>query len=164
MYVGSLTLCLAAKDLGRSRRFYEALGLEVVDEVPGQRVVLRRGSVTLALMPFLDEPWLNFRGADVSATYESLRAQGLDLDGKPERYAREQHGADADGACWSTRDPGGNVVFFDTNRAEEGEAYRQRRVAEALRSAEQDLCDLGASAECLDAFRTQILARFAPPK
>ncbi len=164
MYVGSMTLCLQSKDLDASRRFYEALGMEVVDEVPGQRVVVRRGNLRLALMTFLGESCLNFRGADVFAVYASLREKGLDLAGKPEPYEREKYGADADGACWSTRDPDCNVILFDTNRGEEGEENRQRRVADLLRNTEQDLRDLGASADCLDAFRTEILAKYAPSK
>jgi catechol 2,3-dioxygenase-like lactoylglutathione lyase family enzyme len=163
MYVGSPTLCLRARDLEASRRFYEVLGMEVVDEVPGTRLVLRRGTFRLALMTFLDENWLNFRGADVFAVHAFLREQGLELEGAPERYSREQRGADADGACWSTRDPDGNVVFFDTNRGEEGGDLAQRRLAQLLRDTEQELSDLGAE-ECLGAFRREILAKFTPPR
>jgi catechol 2,3-dioxygenase-like lactoylglutathione lyase family enzyme len=162
MYAGSLTLCLRASDLEASKRFYEALGLETFDEVPGVRVVLRRGNVCVALMPFLEENWLNFRGADVFAVHGALRAQGLDLPGRPERYTGARHGADADGACWSTRDPAGNVVFFDTNRNEEGPDYARRRLAQLLRNTEQELVDAGASAECLEAFRTHVLAKYTP--
>lgn len=157
MDIGALTLCLPAKDLDASRRFYEALGMQVVEEVPGTRVVLQRGHLNLALMPFLDEPWLNFRGADVLALHAALR-DDPGIAGVPERYARAQNGADADGVCWSLRDPAGNVVFFDTNRNEEGDDARRRRLARLLESTEQELIELGAS-DCLRAFREEVLAR-----
>jgi catechol 2,3-dioxygenase-like lactoylglutathione lyase family enzyme len=162
MHVGSPTLCLRARRLDASRRFYEALGMEVVDEVPGVRVVLRRGTFSLALMTFLDENWLNFRGADVFAVHAFLRDRGLGLEGAPERYSREQHGADAAGACWSTRDPEGNVIFFDTNETETGERAARERLAQLLRHTEQELSELGAD-ECLGAFRREIFAKFALP-
>ncbi len=162
VYRGSPTLCLRTKDLEASRRFYEALGMEVVDEVPDVRVILRNGNFSVALMTFLDENLLNFRGTDVFAVYDSLKEKNLDLEGKPERYTREQHDAGADGESWSTKDPDGNVIFFDTNRNEQGEAFEQRRLSELLRNTEQELLNIGASAECLQSFRTEILAKYAP--
>ena len=161
MYVGSPSQCLRTKDLEASRRFYEALGMEVVNEVPGLRVVLRNGNFSVALMNFLDENCLNFRGADVFAVHDYLKEKIADLEGKPERYKREQYDADADGECWFTRDPDGNVIFFDTNRNEQGEEFEQRRLTELLRNTEQELLNIGASAECLQAFRAEILAKFA---
>ena len=161
MYVGYPTLCLPATDLAASTLFYEALGLEEFQRVPDIRVVLRRGTLRLALMPFLSEPWLNFRGADVFALHEHLRAGGLALEGQPQRYERGRYQSDADGESWLTRDPAGHAVLFDTNRDEDAPERQPRRVAELLRSTEQELIDAGASAECLSAFRAELLAKFA---
>ena len=161
MYVGSHTLCLQVKDLASARRFYEALGFRLIEDVPGVRVVLERSNLNLALMTFLKGNCLNFRGADVFALHEYLRSEGLELGGKPERYAAKQVSGDADGACWLTFDPDGNAVLFDTNANETTEAGRQRRIRQALESTGQELADLGASAECLSAFRSEILEKFA---
>ena len=54
------------------------------------------------------------------------------------------------------------MIFFDTNRNEQGEAFEQRRLSELLRNTEQELLNIGASAECLQSFRTEILAKYAP--
>jgi catechol 2,3-dioxygenase-like lactoylglutathione lyase family enzyme len=161
MFVGSHTLCLKVKDLAASKRFYEALGLRIIEEIPGTRVVMERGSFNLALMTFLDGNCMNFRGTDVFATHDALRARGLDLLGKPNRYSAQQVNGDADGACWLTFDPDGNAVFFDTNANEAGDAHRRRRVRQILEGAEQDLLDAGASPECLRALRREILDKFA---
>ena len=161
MYFGSPSLCLKTKDLEKSKHFYEAIGMEVVDEVPGLRVVLRNGHFALALMSFLDENLLNFRGADVFAVHSHLKESGLSLAGEPERYAKEQYDADADGECWSTKDPDGNTIFFDTNGNEQGAAFAQRRLAQLFKNTEQELINLGASEACLHSFRTEILAKYA---
>lgn len=160
MYVGAPSLCLKVKDLERSRDFYHALGMEVFDEVPGQRVVLRRGSFSLALMTFLEKDLLNFRGVDAFAIYDFLRDKGLELTGEPERYAKEKYDSDADGACLATEDPDGHEILFDTNENERGEAFEQRRLTQLLKNTEQDLVDIGASNECLRAFREEVLDRF----
>jgi len=95
MYFGSPTLCFKAKDLDASRRFYEWLGMEVVDTVPGARVVLRLGAFRLGLFTFLEESWLNLRGADVPAVYEALRGSGAVAAGGVEQYRQGGHGARA---------------------------------------------------------------------
>jgi len=164
MYFGTPTLCLRATDLAASRRFYEALGMEVLEDVPGLRVVLRRGSFNVALMTFLEGNCLNLRGADVFAAHAHLKARGLDVEGEPERYARAQHLADADGECWSTRDPDGNVILFDTNELEKSAAFERERLTRLLENTEQELLDVGAPAECLRAFREEILSKYASPK
>jgi catechol 2,3-dioxygenase-like lactoylglutathione lyase family enzyme len=152
---------LKAKDLDASRRFYEALGMNVVIEVPDKLTVLARGSFTISLMSFLDENLLNFRGEDAFSIHEAVRQAGVTAVGEPERYAKEQYDADADGACWETRDPDGNIVLIDTNENETGAEASRGRLNQALRSAEQDLADAGASAECLAAYRSQILSPFS---
>ncbi len=161
MYAGRPHLCLKSKHMDASRRFYEALGFSVVDEVAGLRIVLERGSFNLALMSFLDEDSLNLRGADAFAIRDHLQQRGISAEGEPEHYKKEKYDADADGTCWLTRDPDGHSVFFDTNQNEQGPEARCRQIDRVLRNAEQDLIDAGASAECLEAYRVNVLAPFA---
>ncbi len=160
MYCGSPFVCLAVKDMEASKRFYVALGMEVVEEVPGRRAIVRSGHFSLTLMPFLQANLLNFRGADVFAIHAFLEGQGLKLEGQPERYRKEQYDADADGESWVTRDPDGNEILFDTNDNERGEDFRQRRLTRVLENTEQELINVGASPECVAAFRAEVLAPF----
>ncbi len=157
---GQLTLCLKCKDLERSRRFYEMLGLEVAEQ-SDTSVVMKNGNTRLALMTFLEHNCLNFRGADAFAVHESFRAAGFDPAGEPERYAAEMYAATADGASRSTFDPDGNNVFIDTNEAELSEEGRQQRISNLLQDTARELANLGASAECIESFREQIVQRFA---
>ena len=160
MYAGRPHFCLKSKNLDASRRFYEALGLAVVDELPGKRIVLERASFRIMLMTFLDEDLLNFRGADVFAIHDHLDREGISASGEPERYRKEKFDADADGVGWLTRDPDGHAILFDTNQNEEGESAARESVDLALRNAERDLIDAGASDACLEAYRQKILAPF----
>lgn len=138
------SLCLKAEDLEVSKRFYETLGMEVVEEVPGKRVVLRFGGFGLALMSFLDENLIYVRGGDVFDAEARLRAVFPDLEGEPETYRREDVDADADGACWTTRDPDGNMVFFDRNENDGGPEAVAGRTAEILDGAIQALVAIDA--------------------
>ena len=160
MYAGRPHFCLKSKNLDASRRFYEALGLAVVDELPGKRIVLERASFRIMLMTFLDEDLLNFRGADVFAIHDHLDREGISASGEPERYRKEKFDTDADGVCWLTRDPDGHAILFDTNQNEEGESAARESVDLALRNAERDLIDAGASDACLEAYRQKILTPF----
>jgi catechol 2,3-dioxygenase-like lactoylglutathione lyase family enzyme len=160
MYAGRPFFCLRARDIDASRHFYETLGLAVVEEVPDKRITFERGSFRITLMTFLDEDLLNFRGADAFAIHDHLDREGVSASGEPERYRKEKFDADADGACWLTRDPDGHAILFDTNENEEGESAAQESVDRALRCAEQDLIDAGASDACLEAYRQKILIPF----
>jgi catechol 2,3-dioxygenase-like lactoylglutathione lyase family enzyme len=158
MHVGAGNLCLRVTDLEKSIRFYAALGLSQVDGqgVTDLSALVRRGNFSIFLMTF-GEDSLNFRGADAFDIYEHLRGKRLELKGKPERYTSEERGED--GTAWMTYDPDGHGVFFNTHRRETTPEHRQERVCQLLQNTEQDLVDLGASAECLDAFR-EVLAKF----
>jgi len=165
MYYGWPSLCLDVEDLAASTHFYRALGMEIMPEecAEGQRVVLRSGVFRLGLFVGIGGNLLNFRGADVFAVHEELSARLPGLSGEPERYEpNAPYAAEAPGACWSTLDPSGNVIFFDTNRNEEGPSFAADRIAKVLRDTEDELVRLGASEECLATFRSQMLDRFAP--
>ena len=63
-----------------------------------------------------------------------------------------------------TSDPDGHAVFFNCHPSTVTSASRQARLGRVLGATEQDLVDLGASAECLHAFRERVLARFGSPQ
>ena len=152
-YLGWPSLCLGAVDLESSRRFYEALGFVVLDEVPAKRVVLGFGGFRVTLMPFLDENLINLRGGDVVAARESLRREFPDLDCDAEDYKASDRGADADGRCCAVRDPDGNVVFLDTNSNESGPEYVSTRSVEILEGAIQELTAVGANPVVVESLR-----------
>ena len=160
MDAGQLTLCLKCRDLDRSQRFYETLGLTVVER-SDTSLVMKNGNTRLALMTFLERNCLNFRGADAFAVYDAFQTAGLDPTGEAERYPAEKYQATADGSCWSTFDPDGNNVFIDTNEVELSEAGRQARISNLLNDTARELASLGASEECLRAYQEQIVQRFA---
>ena len=164
MYAGRPHFCMKSRNLDASRHFYEALGFAVVEEVPGKRITLERGNFRIALMTFLDEDLLNLRGADAFAIHDHLGRKGISAPGEPERYRKEKFDADADGACWLTRDPDGHAILFDTNEDEEGENAARESIDRALRNAEQDLIDAGASNACLEAYRQKVLTPFLTAK
>ena len=151
MFFGWTSICLRAKDLAASSRFYQALGMEVVDALPGKRVVLRNGPFRIALMNFLDKNSIHVRGADVAAIHAACKREFPEAPGQPFTYRAEDLDADADGTSWETFDPDGNAVFFDTNASETGAAGRGRLIVQTLRDAERMLTNLGASNECLTA-------------
>jgi catechol 2,3-dioxygenase-like lactoylglutathione lyase family enzyme len=159
MHYGVISPCLRVKDLAASRRFYESLGMEVIDELPGLRVVLKSGHFRLALMTFLEENSLNFRGADVFSLHAAVSKALPGVEGAPwRRTPGHEHG---EGEAWLTRDPDGNTIFFDTGFDERGEAYNRQRIAEILADTESELQAFGASAECLQAFR-DLQTNYAP--
>lgn len=161
MFAGSVTYCLKADNLEASKNFYVELGMDVIEEVKGTRVVLQRGMLSIALMPFLDRNLMNFRGADVNGVYQSMKNAGLNVKGEPEVYSASQYSADADGTCWSTNDPDGNMILLDTNEEERQPEYVQERVKQALKNFERELTDLQASDECLNTYREAMLSKFA---
>ena len=135
MFPGQYTLCLKTKDLAGMRRFYEALGMKMHFEQPNA-VLLNNGDIDLALMTFLNETCLNFRGADISTVYKNATATGLEFESEPEAYKKEKNDAEADGENWMLHDPDGNNIFFDTNE--------------------------GASEAWQRSFRSKVLDRFMP--
>lgn len=155
MYLGSVNWCLRVKNLEEAVRFYTSLGLERVEGVGGgEAALMRRGSFSLYLMHQFGGDSMNFRGADAFEVFEHMRREGWTLDGKPEPTQQP-------GTAWMTHDPDGHGIFFNTAAHETTPAYREAHVSQVLRNTERDLVDLGASEECLRAFREQILARFA---
>ena len=164
MYPGWPSLCLYVKDLGRATRFYEALGMEPLQEVsaPGMRAILRAGPFRLGLFAGIDgQNVMNFRGADVRALHERVKERVPAVSGTPHDYRPdERNRADVAGCSWHTTDPDGNAILFDTNEREVGESFRKRRIADLLRDTEQELAALDAGAELLETFRRELIDRF----
>ena len=152
-YLGWPSLCLRTRDLEAAKRFYLASGLTLISEIPGKRAILGFGGFRLALMTFLDENLINVRGGDVPAAHARLLTEFPNLEGTPEFYEAAKYDADADGCCWTTRDPDGNMIFFDSNENESGPDAIATRTAEILDGARQELEAIGASAEVVEALR-----------
>ena len=83
-----------------------------------------------------------------------LGAPRRDLEGEPKPSTSPGWG-------WSTDDPDGHGLFFNTHVKETTPEYREAQVSERLRSTEWGLLDLGASEECLRVFREHVLPRSA---
>lgn len=162
MFPGQYTLCLKTKDLAGMRRFYEALGMKMHFEQPNA-VLLNNGDIDIALMTFLDETCLNFRGADVFQVHANAVAAGLKLESEPQAYKKEEYDAEADGASWVVHDPDGNNVFFDTNEGEIGAKGAALALQRVLDATAKQFVNVGAPQDCQDAFRSKILERFMPP-
>ena len=164
MFPGLFTLCLNTSNLADMRRFYETLGFKIHIDRPGN-VLLNNGDVDIALMTFLEQPCLNFRGADPFGIHQSMTGHGLHLAGEPHHYKREDAAAaaDADGSSWLTEDLDGNAVFFDTNEAEKGENGHAFALQRVLDATAKQIANVGGSRECQEAFRTRIQDTFMPP-
>ena len=152
MYPGQYTLCLKTTDLPAMQRFYEAIGMKVHSQ-RADFVLLNNGDLDLALMTFLPEHCLNFRGADVSEVFLAASAQGQAFTSEPESYKKEQFNADADGSSWMETDPDGNNVFFDTNENEKGAQGAAHALQRVLDSTAKLLINIGASETCRDNVR-----------
>jgi catechol 2,3-dioxygenase-like lactoylglutathione lyase family enzyme len=112
MELGWLDVCLRVADIGKSRAFYEGMGFHRVEgeDSEGWAVVVngdaRIGLYTSAHMA--GEPFtLNFRGGDVQAIAEALKAKGY-------VFTKEPHVSSQGGASAHLKDPDGYEVFLDT--------------------------------------------------
>jgi len=163
MFPGQFTLCLKAIDIEGMRRFYEALGLKVHIDQP-THVLLNNGDVDIALMTFLEEPSLNFRGADVFQIHEQFVTAGLDSQNTPRHYKGAQYNITVDGMNWIRYDPVGNNIFFDTNAGEIGMKGENLALQRILDATLKRLINAGATQTSQRAFRSHIMDRFMPPE
>jgi len=108
-------------------------------------------------MTFLDENLLNIRGGDVPQAFKILKAEFPDLEGEPEHYKAEQNEADADGCAWTTRDPDGNMILFDTNVREVGADALRNRTLDVLQGAAAELTAIGADPSVLEKLRDEVI-------
>ena len=152
-YLGWPSLCLRVTDLEASKRFYQEAGLTLLSEIPGTRAILGFGGFRVALMTFLDENLINVRGGDVPAANARLRSAFPALEGEPDFYEAAKYDAEADGCCWTARDPDGNAVFFDSNVDETSREGRARRTREILDGAIEELDAMDAEESILEGLR-----------
>ena len=110
---GRLHVCLNVADVSASREFYATLGFGREEgDVAENWLVMERDGVRIGLFQgFGEETTLNFRGGDVPAIAESLRAAGLEF---------EQVATHENPRCGSATllDPDGHRIFFDTAPSE----------------------------------------------
>ena len=154
MNIGWHSVCLKCRDLAASRAFYEALGMEVT-HADDHWVQLTNGNLQLSLMTFLGENWITFRGADIDAVHAATRSKGISAEGAPEAYTADQMGSD--GRHWNTRDPDGNVVYFDTTADEEP---KSKQVESLLQDLERYLSNAGIESSSFAEFKTELTQRY----
>lgn len=112
--LGRFEYCLNVAELGRSLEFYRRLGFEMIGGVIDEGwVIIRHGDCTLGLFQgHIERNLLNFRGGDVFAIAEALRAAGLKL-------SKEAHPEEDGSAAAEIFDPDGNCIYFNTFPGEE---------------------------------------------
>ena len=112
--LGRFDLCLTVKDVRKSAKFYQMLGLEQVEvNLDENWIVLAQGNLRLALYQGqINEITLNFRGGDVLKIGSSLKELGFTFEKEP--VSTEE------GASATLRDPDGFLIFFDTHISEKG--------------------------------------------
>ena len=151
MNIGWHDICLKSENLAASKAFYQALGMDVLHD-SDQWVHLSNGNTHISLMTFLAENWINFRGADVNAVHAALASQGIAAEGAPEAYSTE-----GSGTHWNTRDPEGNVIYFDTAA---DEAPRSKQVALLLTDLERYMAKAGIVSTTFAAFKEELEAKY----
>lgn len=107
---GGLYICLNVKDLKTSCAFYSKLGfVQTCGKMEEGWAVINDGENELHLFQgHISSNTLNFRGGDVFAIAEALKAQGLDMKSDA---VKESDGSDG---AWIS-DPDGNDIYFNTS-------------------------------------------------
>ncbi|MBX3120467.1 MAG: VOC family protein [Fimbriimonadaceae bacterium] len=111
MDIGWMDLCLRVASVKRSREFYEGLGFHKVEGKDDEGwAVMTNGDARIGLYEAQhmgkDAFSLNFRGSDVMAVAEELKAKGYEFYDGP---TQTEQGSSA----WM-KDPDGYTLFFDT--------------------------------------------------
>lgn len=106
---GRLVTCLNVKDLHASIGFYAHLGFEHLDgEIEDGWAIINDGENELHLFQgHILMNTLNFRGGDVSAIAQGLKARGLTMS------SEAMNEPDGSVGAW-IRDPDGNDIYFNT--------------------------------------------------
>ena len=150
--IGWHDICLKTRDINASKRFYEALGFTVNQDTDGW-VQLSNGDLSISLMTFLGENWLNFRGGDINQIKSHLDKLDIQTEGRVETYLEDGE----TGTHWQTKDPDGNVLYFDTTERETSKAIE---VNALLANLERRLQVMGVTSEFFDAFKSDLESQF----
>lgn len=121
MNLGWCDVCLNVEDLDASRKFYEKLGLQLVEgnEDDGY-FVLYNDAIRIGLYKGHFEGFMfNFRGGDVLENARALQEKGLVLESGP------TPGKEGGGSA-TLHDPDGNIIFLDTHPDELDLAYQKK--------------------------------------
>ena len=120
--LGCFQLCLLVSSLEASNKFYADLGFEVKEGGVEQGfIVLRREDCEIGLFDESADMGalvMNFRGGNTPAIARRLTELGLELE-------KNRTNDDGSGSV-ITKDPDGNILFFDSTPAEV-ETYEQKR-------------------------------------
>ncbi len=158
-FAGFFSYCLKTTDTVAARDFYQSIGLSVSGNNDENWVSMGTPDFHIDLMSFLGENWLNFRGADVFELYRRLHANGFELVGEPSTYSEEETGVR--GMHWQTKDPDGNVVYFDTTDPEQITTGAPKLLQRVLDTALAQLTAIEADRACIDAFEAEIVEKFS---
>jgi len=121
MKLGWCDVCINVKDLEASKKFYETLGLEVMEGNAEQGYfVLKNDAVRIGLYKGHFEGFMfNFRGGDVLTNSAALKERGLEF------YSGPTEGKEG-GASATILDPDGNMIFLDTHPDELSPEYQKK--------------------------------------
>ncbi|MBT3427027.1 MAG: hypothetical protein HOL98_16405 [Gammaproteobacteria bacterium] len=86
-------------------------------------------------------------------------ANGFELEGEPATYSQDETGLP--GMHWQTKDPDGNVVYFDTTEPEQITTGDPKLLKRVLYSALAQLKAIDADRACIDAYDTEIVEKFS---
>ena len=156
MDIGWHDICLKTNNMQATKAYYQALGLEVTHDSEGW-VHLTNGDISISLMGFLSENWLNFRGGDIETIRARLQELDIEAPGKVETYFEDG----STGTHWQSRDPEGNVVYFDTT---EGEASKTMEVNVLLANLERRLKVMGVHSPHFDALKADLQSQCSTDK
>lgn len=107
MDLGTFSISLTVKDIHASRRFYQALGFEVIDgNADDNWLILANGQAKIGLFHgMFDQNIITFNPPNVRSIQTALKAQGIALT---------QEAAPGDGpAHIALLDPDGNPILLD---------------------------------------------------
>ncbi len=152
MNIGWHDICLKTNDIEASKQFYTSLGFTVTHDSESW-VHLTNGDLSISLMTFLGENWLNFRGGDVETIRATLKENNISAPGKVETYVEGEQ----TGNHWQTKDPDGNVVYFDTT---EDERSKTMEVNVLLANLERRLQVMGVASEHFNALKADLEQQF----
>lgn len=108
MDLGNFSLSLAVRNISASKRFYEALGFNVVDGSPEEKwLIMQNGRAKIGLFQdMFDRNIITFNPPDVRAIQAELKKLRF-------RFIEEADEETEGPAAAMLRDPDGNLILMD---------------------------------------------------
>ena len=108
MELGNFSVSLAVKDIKASRKFYEALGFEAIDDHEAEKwLIMQNGTAIIGLFEgMFDKNTLTFNPSDVRNIQQDLKGKGIKLIVEADETST--------GPAYTVlTDPDGNPVLLD---------------------------------------------------